>query len=105
MPFRISTSAAGPPVEAPMARARHEAVDAEREHVGPETLAELDRLLAVFRLADHLEPGIGREHLDEALAHGERVLDHENADPRHGYPASSRMRSRSRPWSNSLLAM
>ena len=67
----------------------------EGDHVRPELLAELDRLLAVLGLSDHVELGIAGEHLDEALANGERVLDHQDADGRHGYPASSRMHSRS----------
>jgi hypothetical protein len=50
----------------------------ERDDIGPQCLAQLDRPLAVFRLSDHFESGIGGEDLAESAPDRQRVLDHEN---------------------------
>jgi hypothetical protein len=52
----------------------------ERDHVGAQLLAQLDAALAVLGLAHDLEVGRLRQRLDDALAHGQRILDHQDAN-------------------------
>ena len=60
--------------------AHHRQHHVHRDHVGPHLQAQLDGALAVLGLADHLDVRLGAENVDEALAHGQRILDDEDAD-------------------------
>ena len=55
-------------------------VDVHGDEVGPQPRDHLDGLLAVRRLADDLDLGIGREDLREHLARDERVVGDEHAN-------------------------
>jgi hypothetical protein len=54
--------------------------DVHRDYIGTKLLAELHTAAAVGGFPDDLELGVGAQHLEQALANGDRVLDHEHAN-------------------------
>src|SRR5262249_37780354 len=73
---------------------RLEAIEVRHLHVHhddarPQRLRHLDRVAAVRRLADDLEPGIRGEQRDEQLARGRGVFGDQDADLHSSWPTIS----------------